>query len=290
MKKARATNRFDDAPDSLLKQINAGKCAVFVGAGVSAGSGFPAWDRLLLDTIQVKLESKDISQAHADEMRALLSRRDAESYLTVAQELSDRLSDSEFKRHIAKVFRASTIKPSSAHNEIVKKPFAMAMTTNYDKLVENAYAKKMGEVPTILMYDQASAVADAMWSDSFFLLKAHGSIEDPSKMIITERDYRNVVFRQPGYRSAISAIFTTRTVLFVGASLADPELKLLMSFIHDSFHGGGAEHYALLPRGVVTEVIRTRWKKDYKVQIITYEASPNHIEVEEFLKTLPNGK
>jgi hypothetical protein len=120
-------------------------------------------------------------------------------------------------------------------------------------------------------------------------LKAHGDIDHRNEIVITERDYREIIFRSQGYRAALSAIFTTRSVLFLGSSLTDPEPKLLLGFLHDAFHGAGARHYALVPYNEFSETEASRWQKDFKVRCIRYHASnTTHPEVVEFLKTLPH--
>jgi len=285
---AKKLGKCDPAPRELLQRLAAGQCAMFVGAGLSRGAGFPSWADLLLQFVDDCEHKGEVDTAHATELRNLVAKKNAKDLLMVAQELSDRLTEADFKKEIARLFRDKTKKPTATHAELTKKNFTLVVTTNYDKLVENAYAKALGEVPDFLTYRSASAIADALWGQAFFILKAHGSVEDPEHLVITEKDYRSLIRTQLGYRAALSAIFTMKTIAFFGVSLGDPELQLLLSYMHDAFHGGGAEHYALVPRSDFTHTEMSRWKKDYKVTCIGYDPTAGHPEVDAFIKTLPN--
>ncbi|MBK9567645.1 MAG: SIR2 family protein [Saprospiraceae bacterium] len=86
-------------------------------------------------------------------------------------------------------------------------------------------------------------------------------------MILTERDYRNIIYNQSGYQSILHAIFSTNSILFLGASLSDPELLLMLGYIHNIFHGGSPMHYALMANDIVTGTEKDRWKKDFNIEI-----------------------
>jgi hypothetical protein len=135
-------------------------------------------------------------------------------------------------------------------------------------------------------HSQAPNFVDALWKKKFFILKAHGDVDHKTEMILTERDYRDIIFRSAGYQSALSAIFTTKSILFLGASLSDPETRMLLAFLHDAFHGSGARHYALVSKSEFSETLASRWRKDYKVELLTYEPTTGRPEIAAFLTLL----
>lgn len=280
--------KIEPTPPELTAAIQERRSAVFVGAGLSMGSGYPNWSGLLTQLIDLGVARRDISASQSTELKALIATNDSSNFLMVAQEASDRLGRSRFIDEIVKVFSDKSKLPTPTHMELTKIPFDLAVTTNYDKLVEQAYAKP-GELPRVYTHANAPDFADALWRKLFFILKAHGDVEKRSEIVITELDYREIIFRSRGYQSALAAIFTTRTVLFVGVSLSDPETKLLLSYLHDAFHGGGADHFALVPRSQFSDTTVSRWRKDYRVSCILYEPSSNsHPEILAFLKSLPH--
>lgn len=71
--------------------------------------------------------------------------------------------------------------------------------------------------------------------------------------------------RRP-HQSLLSAMFTMFTIVFVGASMADPEIKLLLSYIAHAFSPtSGPNHYALMSEEELTTVEKDRWLRDMKV-------------------------
>jgi hypothetical protein len=224
-----------------------------------------------------------LTGALANELRDLTQQDD--KLLMVAQELSDRATRASFVDEIVNIFGNPAVKPVQTHAQIPLIPFTFVVTTNYDKLIELAFVKK-GTLPPVYTHKNAGDVADALWRHAFFILKAHGTVDARTDIVITEKDYREIIYRSPGYRAALSAVFTTNTVLFVGMSLTDPETKLLLSYLHDAFHGSGANHYALVRSDQFSETVSSRWGKDYKVNCIRYSPTAGHPEVLKFLRSL----
>ena len=279
---------IDPIPPELTDVIQNHRCALFVGAGLSIGAGLPGWVDLL-DKLVVACESRRlVSSSHAAELKTLIASNESNKLLMAAQELSDHFGKGAFVDAIAAELTAPVVHLSAAHVELTGIPFNLVLTTNYDKLIESSYAKP-GYIPRIYTHNNAADFADALWRNEFFILKAHGDVDHRNEIVITERDYRDIIFRSHGYRAALSAIFTTRSVLFVGTSLNDPETRLLLGFLHDAFHGCGAKHYALVPYHSFTETEASRWYKDFQVTCIRYNpSSPAHPEVVTFLQNLPH--
>ena len=277
---------IDDPPKELLDAIQEEKCVLFVGAGLSVAAGYPTWISLLDHLIARCLAGKNIDKAHADELKGLIKQPD--KLLMVAQDLSDRFTPPTFRDELAEVFSPDKASPTDAHIEITKTPFACIVTTNYDDLLEQAYAKvNAGKIPRHFSHEDVTDFADALWKNRFFILKAHGDAQRKSSMVITERDYRTIIHRSPGYRTILSAIFATKTVLFLGVSLTDPETKLLLTHLHDAFAGSGQYHFALVSTKEFNKTVANHWRTDFKVQCLQYEPTDKHPEVLEFIKKLP---
>ena len=161
------------------------------------------------------------------------------------------------------------------------------VTTNYDTLIEWAF-RAADEDVSVLTYQGVGELQRRLSKREFFILKAHGDASKPGDgIILTETDYRQILFRQRGYQGLLSAMFTMFSIVFIGASMADPEVRLLLNYIADSFApGSGPSHYALLSEEEITSVERERWFKDLNVQIIPITKADNYAEVTEFLHAL----
>ncbi|NLS97968.1 MAG: hypothetical protein GXX96_38000 [Planctomycetaceae bacterium] len=272
-------------PSDLCDSISSGRCALFVGAGLSIGAGMPGWEELLSRLVDKFRSTDDIDADQALELKQMA--RAGKRPLMVAQEICDRAGRGRFLDEIVKIFGDKSKKPTESHLEMPEIPFSIALTTNYDRLLESAYVVKTRSLPTVYTHANSHDFADAIWRQDFFILKAHGTIEARSDIVLTERDYRDIIFRAPGYQAALLSIFTTKTVFFVGVSLNDPEVTLLLSYLFDAFHGSGVNHFALVPDDTITKTEASRWRKDYKVNCIRYTPTSGHPEILEFLKLLP---
>lgn len=272
-----------DVPPDLVDSVKSGKCAVFVGAGLSARAGYPSWRALLEILVKKCLSMQEITDAKAQEIEQLL--KDPDKYLMIAEELREDMGEEQFVEELVRTFEEPKA-VTAVHKQLPQIPFSLAMSTNYDMLLENTYAKAFDSVPKSYTNDRARDFADSLWSGEFFILKAHGDVHHSSSLVITERDYRRKIYAAAGYRALMSAIFTTKTVLFLGVGLNDPELKLFLSYLHDAFYGRGPMHYALVPQDEFSDTVTSRWRKDYRVQCLRYAATTGHPEVESFLAAL----
>jgi SIR2-like domain len=120
------------------------------------------------------------------------------------------------------------------------------------------------------------------------VLEVHGDIDRKDTVVLSERDYRDLVYRSPGYRAALNTLFITRTVLFVGAGLTDPDITLVLESVSESFGGKGPRHYALLPRREAGDAESDHWRDFFGIRLLQYSASKGHPELDEFLDQLRN--
>ncbi len=275
---------INDVPENLIKAINKHNCGLFVGAGLSMKAGFPSWPKLLSELIEkVKNESRT-PKDKTDELTKLAT--DPSKYLLVAEELKDLLS-TEMHKYIKIRFDNRLIKPTALHEKIFRIHNNFIVTTNYDTLLENAFVKVKNTWPTVYTYKDASSINYNLYEKEHFILKAHGDASRaPNEIVLTEKDYRNIIYNEKGYQSVLHVMFSMASVLFLGVSLSDPEINLLLGFIHHIFHGGSPEHYALMPKDNVTSTEIDRWRKDYNIKIITYDPIDGHKQVEEFVDAI----
>ena len=137
-------------------------------------------------------------------------------------------------------------------------------------------------IPVFTQTDHAQ-LGMALNSKQFFVLKAHGTIERPETIVLTQKDYARLIHGSAGYRTFLKALFDG-TILFLGFGLNDPELRLLLEELHEIFEGHTPLHYALLDVSGTTETEQKNFESHYGVRIISYLSSAiDHPEVIEFL-------
>ncbi len=131
--------------DPLVQYLRDRRCVLIVGAGLSRGSGMPDWGELLGELL-AKAEPY-LASSTRKELAGLL---DAKRFMEVAEYCRERIGRPELGNFIAERFGNTPTEVSEAHSIIVRLPFAAIVTTNYDRLLEEAHVKVHGRLPRVL--------------------------------------------------------------------------------------------------------------------------------------------
>lgn len=272
-----------DIPGKLIEQLVQKNCVAFVGAGPSMSVGLPNWPQLLQRMIEW-CESHGVTLSNRADIEGIIRKNDLPS---AADVLRDRMGEDKYRAFMEEVFLRSDLKPTEVHRLLAELPFAGLATSNYDPLVESGYREvhsgKPLEVFTQVDYEQ---LAKALREKKPFVLKAHGTIERFETIVLGKSDYSRLIHESPGYRTFLRALFTSMTVLFIGFSMTDPELLLLLDELKTIFKGHAVPHYALMDVTNVTATEQELFVKNYGVQIIPYQATAGYPEVKSFLTEL----
>jgi len=285
--------RIPEVPDDLVNAVVHRRAVLFAGAGLSRGEAhthagtseqyLPSWGNLLIVLVDRACKKRYVSNAEAAKLKKALVER---KYLFVAEVVRKKLGAQEYDDALEDIFRNPHLRPTQRHVLITQIPFAAVLTTNYDKMFEAAYGLKGQLPPPTYTFGDAPDLVSAISQSRFFILKAHGDIDRKNTLVLSERDYRDLVYRQPGYRAALNAIFITKTVLFIGTSLTDPDMNLVLESVSESFSGKGPRHYALLPRREAGNSELEHWRDFFGIQLLQYDASKGHPEIQQFLEQL----
>jgi hypothetical protein len=158
------------------------------------------------------------------------------------------------------------------------------VTTNFDTLLEDAYARwgthGLPKAPTSA---ELARLGTLLHDGGFFILKAHGSIDDDASMVFTAQDYRRIIHANPAFQAIFSALLLTHAVLFVGYSLSDPNFRLLLDSQLTTFGEEVPGRYAVMAG--VGEAERDILWRTARIRVFPYEDGQHH-RVGEFLETL----
>ena len=264
-------------PASLVRYVRNGRCVLFCGSGLSAWAKLPTW-RKLLEEIVKQLADELPDDTNLEELHRLL---EAGKLLEVADHCKEALGR-RYNDILSEHLRGATGEIPAPHKVIVRVPFAAVVTTNYDKLLERSYANE-GNLPKTPTHRDVDALGPLLFDGSFFILKAHGDIDRPEGMVLTTRDYQEIIHANPAFNAIFSAILLTKAVLFVGYSLNDPDFRLLLDRQLTIFGANVPDRYALMTG--VGKVERDVLWRTAKIRVLSYDDG-KHEQVLEFLQML----
>ncbi|WP_300177859.1 SIR2 family protein [uncultured Aliivibrio sp.] len=195
-----------------IKQANEDdRLAIFVGAGISKSSdtdyiSLPSWNDLIT------------------ELKSDLSITEDLDYLKLAQLYYLEFGEQTYNQTLKKYF-PEDITPSSLHRTILKVSPRVIITTNWDSIIENAIEQEG------YLYDTICTDKDLVSSTSpNKFIKIHGDFKNHN-IVFKEADYLDYSRNFPLIENYIKSIFSTHTVLFLGYSYNDINLKHIMKWV-----------------------------------------------------------
>ena len=276
-------------PEMLVRSIREHRCVLFAGAGLSAqaqaqdGSRLPTWNALLDRMLDWCIDHRVQLRAEPAEFREVLRRG---RLLVVAQELQQSLGG-QLNVCLSAILHTGKTKPSEAHRLVSGIDWVAALSSNYDGLIEGAYALQSGGiVPPVFSPDGIGQALDCLRNGRFFVFKVHGDVNLPGSIVLSNRDYARLLYLSPGYRSFLEAVFSNYTVLFVGFGGNDPDLDGVVDRLSTIYERSIGQHFILISEDEFSALERRRLLEDKRLDCITYRRDASHSQVVEFLRAL----
>jgi len=264
----------------FVKDLLENNVAIFAGAGMSKPQGYVNWAELLSEIvhdlgleIDREYDLVSIAQYHVNEKsRAKLTKK-------ILEEFNE---DTEI---------------SESHRILARLPISTYWTTNYDKLIEDAFdeANKIVDVKS-----QVEQIFDTRPKRDAVLYKMHGDATVPSKTILTKEEYEAYYLTHEPFISALRGDLTTKTFLFIGFSFTDPNLDYVLSRIKVNY-GKPKDHYCFIRKPKLGEkgseiqadfeystrkqILMIGELKRYGIQPLLIDEYP---EIEEILREIEN--
>ena len=195
--------------DFLAEELAREKLVIFVGAGVSRNSGLPSWQELV--------------KVFAKKLGINKSCFSSEETLQIPQIFYDEFSKIKYYEILQEVFEG-TYEPNSIHKTLKKMNISHIITTNYDELIE----KELNESRE---YDVIGKEEELAYSKSTkMIIKMHGDMKYRN-VVLKQEDYDNYEENFPLISTYVKSLFTTNTIMFIGYSLNDVNVKNIMKWI-----------------------------------------------------------
>lgn len=271
-----------DWPESLVPELAERRCVIVLGAGASAGCLSadslrrpPTWPQLLEALLQRVAVGGD-----ADEARVFIT---AEKFLHAAQIIRDSIPQGDFDQIIRRELQDPRYQFGKIHELVNKLDPKIVLTTNYDDIYE-LYSSRGDAVNgyNVCNYYDAHALNDIR-STTRIILKAHGSVSDPSRVVLSLGDYFRARRNFPAFFATVDALFLTNTLLFLGCGLNDPDIGLLLENVNISAPSSHP-HYAVV-ENVRHPSIKRAVRETYNLELLEYDAG-QHAQVTDSLEDL----
>ncbi|HEX8123708.1 MAG TPA: SIR2 family protein [Solirubrobacteraceae bacterium] len=113
--------------------------------------------------------------------------------------------------------------PGEWHDEILRLDPLTVVTTNFDNILERATASGFG-----VHLPDARKIDVEVRSGAPIIIKMHGSVAHREDMVLCRSDFARVRQSSSHMLAVMHALFLTRTCLFIGYSLDDPDMQLVL--------------------------------------------------------------
>jgi len=269
-------------PTSLVDEV-ANRRAVFVlGAGASVesvgigGARPPAWEALISE-----LGNKLSDQNDRNLVQSMIQ---AQQYLDAAQIIRDQIPTADFSNIVRQQLDTPNFQASEIHKIVYAIDPKIVITTNYDRIYEK-YCDASSDHGTgynVCKYYETHALND-LRSNVRSILKIHGCVSNPTKIVLDRNSYFSARRDYPQFFRILDGIFLTSTLVFVGCSLVDPDLQLLLENANIAAPCDHS-HFALMKAGQHPSKLRSV-SKNFNIYALEY-ADPSHLEAVKQLKVL----
>ncbi|GEK60115.1 hypothetical protein CHL76_15670 [Marinococcus halophilus] len=205
-------------------EIEAGKAAIFGGAGLSVGTGAVSWKELLREAAH-KI-GLDVDQE--------------DDLVAVAQYI---YNQSNSRTNITKLIKNHINingEITDNHKTLASLPIETYWTTNYDEYIEESLRQ------AAKIYDSKKSVQDLsieVQDCEATVYKMHGDINRANEAVLIKDDYEIYDKKNELFTLALKNDLISKTFLFIGFSFDDPNLETILSKVRIMLEGNTRTHY-----------------------------------------------
>lgn len=196
----------------ILDASKSNSLTFFVGAGVSALSDAPKWSELI--------------DSFCKEMKRPTKKYSSDEYLSIPQMYYYSIDKNEdrYYEFINNCFGQKQLSPNIIHKMMYDLRPHSFITTNFDDLLEDAAVENSQSFISVAQDNEISNI-----NGNKFILKLHGDLKHRN-IVLKEEDYLNYSETFKLTETLLKSIFATNTVVFIGYSLNDYNIKLILNW------------------------------------------------------------
>jgi hypothetical protein len=239
-----ATKFLSYFPKPLLEDLVNGRWLPVIGAGMSLNAKLPPPAKMPL--------WHDLGNSLANELQ---------DYAPVS--VLDGISayEHEFGRarlieRLAELLHLDRAQPGPAHKEFCSLPFDIVCTTNFDFLLEKQYDLERQDNRTVHPVVDEDQLSINIGTTGTLLLKLHGDVRHPKRLVVTEADYDGFLANYPLIATYLSNLLITKTAVFIGYSLDDPDFRQIWQVVTSRLGKARRMAYAITVGGKPGDIAR----------------------------------
>jgi hypothetical protein len=270
-------------PEPLIRRMGENRWLLFVGSGVSAtarnaaGDSPPTWPALLDDlcTLIVDADMRAIGKQLIERHELLSAADHIRHQCTVENNVAG------YREAVQRAVEGpptDRFKPSELHKFLLELTPPVIFTTNYDKLIETAAENSFAQ-RTFKSRD----LEDDIRAGNPVLVKLHGSTDELNEIVLTRVDFARAIREGRAVFDVLRALSLTATILFVGYSLDDPDVQLVLQEVGRP--GVTPEAHFMLAPEPESPARLPVFRESFGVTVVTYPAG-DHDEVLVALRAL----
>jgi hypothetical protein len=269
-------------PKALITELVSRRCVVFIGSGASAGClsqdgtiSPPTWSGFLISLIDLMTDKIDLPI-----IQEFIQK---EKYLEAAEIIKNNIPPADFSTFIRESFVTPRFQPSAMHEAILEIDPKIVITTNYDDIYDTFCRKGTAHEGYNISKYYDNHIISVLRSPVRLIIKAHGCISEPSQIVLTKSEYFRARQSFSSFYKVLDSLFLTHTILFLGYSLTDPDIQLLLENVNIAAPSSHP-HYFVTGNNI-NPAIKQANKKAYNIDFIEYTAG-NFVELNEGLNDL----
>lgn len=270
-------------PDSLVDSLARRTCVVYLGSGVShnsvnhEGKNPPTWRTFLK-------RGCDILHKEPAKKKSVEEKIKANDYLMACELLRKAIGTDDFNKFLKKEFQTPQYHEADIHKYIFELDSKIVITPNFDKIYD-VYAQKMTYGKVVIKNYTDKGIIDCIRNSERFVLKIHGSIDNPDNLIFSQADYAHARNNYFNFYQILNSLLLTQTFLFLGAGLNDPDIKLLLENYAFQYPMS-RKHMFVIPNNQMGEDERSIYNETLGVDFLLYDRKDNHKELTDSIKEL----
>lgn len=276
-------------PQSLIAELAARRCLLFLGAGVSMSAtkvtpqgpvSPPMWEAFLQKLLA------NVNRGTANDQKFAAELLNGKRYLECAQILRETcLQNADYNRIVGECFES--FQPTGIHGYLDAIDQKVVVTTNFDSIYEDhcRQGDAVNGYAVVNYYDDN--LISRLRSPKRVIIKAHGSVAAPENTVLSKSDYFKARRDYPGFFKILESLFLTHTLVFLGYSLNDPDIQLLLETVSLNTKSDHP-HYAVMAEGI-HPAMKKAFLETYNIEILEFDPQNNYAAFQTSVEELANN-